>query len=77
MDTVDTRHDSQAARSSDFPGPQVFKAFFGGEPFRYPSAIEILSSHLLWAGYDSSRRLEGGGKLVTTARRSMHRRGSE
>ena len=47
MDLVDTSRNSQGARSSDLPGPEVFKASFGGGPFRYPSAIEILSSHLL------------------------------
>lgn len=77
MDAVDTSRDGQAGRSSGSPGPKVLKASIGGQPFRYPLAVEILASRLLGTGLDLSRRSAVGGKLVTTARRLMHGRGSE
>lgn len=77
MDTVDTIRDGQTGHRSDLPGPEVFKASIGGQPFRYPLAVEILASRLLPTGLDLSRRSAVGGKLVATARRLMQGRGSE
>jgi hypothetical protein len=76
VDTVDTIRDGQSGHRSDLPGPEVFKASIGGQPFRYPLAVEILASRLR-TGLDLSRRSAVGGKLAATARRLIQGRGSE
>ncbi|HKR51651.1 MAG TPA: peptidoglycan bridge formation glycyltransferase FemA/FemB family protein [Pseudonocardiaceae bacterium] len=76
VDAVDMIRDGEAGHISRLAGPEVFKASFGGEPFRYPPAVELLSSRLLRTGYDLFRRSEVGGKLVATARRLMQGRAS-
>ncbi|MGH3803557.1 MAG: lipid II:glycine glycyltransferase FemX, partial [Pseudonocardiaceae bacterium] len=74
VNAVDLIRDGEASRLT---GPEVFKASFGGQPFRYPPAVEILSSRLLRIGYDLSRRSEVGGKLVATVRRLLQGRASK
>jgi hypothetical protein len=59
------------------PGTEVFTASFGGQLFRYPRTVEILSSRLLRVSSDLSRRFEVGGTLVATARRFVQGKGSE
>jgi lipid II:glycine glycyltransferase (peptidoglycan interpeptide bridge formation enzyme) len=76
VDAVDPIRDDEAGLTSHLTGPTVFKASFGGQPFRYPPAVELLSSLLLRTCYDLSRRSEIGGRLVATTRRLMQRRGS-
>ena len=56
---------------------EVFQASFGAQPFRYPPAVEILSSRLRRGDPALSRWFEVGGTLVATARRLMQGRGSE
>jgi lipid II:glycine glycyltransferase (peptidoglycan interpeptide bridge formation enzyme) len=71
VDAVDMIRDGQADRATRLTGPEMFKASFGGQPFRYPPAVELLSSRLLRTGYDLSRRSKLGGKLVATTKRLM------
>ena len=71
VDAVDVILDGQAGRATRLTGPEMFKASFGGQPFRYPPAVELLSSRLLRTGYDLSRRSKLGGKLVATTKRLM------
>ncbi|MGH3900036.1 MAG: lipid II:glycine glycyltransferase FemX [Pseudonocardiaceae bacterium] len=74
VDAVDMIRNGESGCTSRLTGPEVFKASFGGQPFRYPAAIELLSSRLLRTGYDLSRRSEVGGKFVATARRLLQGR---
>ncbi len=76
VDAVDLIRDGEVGRTSGLTGPEVFKVSFGGQPFRYPPAVELLSSRLLRIGYDLSRRSEVGGKVVATARRLLQGRAS-
>ncbi|MGH3905663.1 MAG: lipid II:glycine glycyltransferase FemX [Pseudonocardiaceae bacterium] len=52
-------------------GPAAFKVSFGGQPFRYPAPVELISSPLVRVGYDLARRYPAGGKFVATAKRMM------
>jgi lipid II:glycine glycyltransferase (peptidoglycan interpeptide bridge formation enzyme) len=71
VNAVDMIRNGQAGHARGLTGPEMFKASFGGQPFRYPPAVELLSSLLLRTGYDLSRHSELGGKLVATAKRLM------
>ena len=71
VDAVDMILDGQAGRATRLTGPEIFKTSFGGQPFHYPPAVELLSSRLLRTGYDLSRRSKLGGRLVATAKRLM------
>lgn len=75
VNAVDMIGDGGTGRTVGLPGPEVFKVSFRGQPFRYPSALELLSSRLLRTADDLSRRTKVGGKLVATARRLMQGRG--
>ena len=77
VEAVDLIRNGEAGRTSGLTGPEMFKVSFGGQPFRYPPAVELLSSHLLRIGYDLSRRSEVGGKVVATARRFLQGRASK
>ncbi len=77
VDAVDMIRDGDGGGASGLTGPEVFKVSFGGQPFRYPPAVELLSSRVLRTGYDLSRRSEVGGKLVATARRLLQGRASK
>lgn len=74
---MDLIRDGEGARTSGLTGPEVFKASFGGQPFRYPPAVELLPSRLLRIGYDLSRRSDVGGKVVAMARRLLQGRASK
>lgn len=51
------------------PGPDRYKARFGGRLFRYPAAMELIRPAPLRLGYDLARRTAAGRGLVTHARR--------
>lgn len=68
--------DGQAGLASRLTGSEVFKASFGGQPFRHPPAVELLCSRLLRTGYDLARRPMVGGKAVATAERLTRGGGS-
>lgn len=70
-EAVDTIAVGRADLAAHLTGPDYFKASFGGQPFRYPAPVELISSPLLRIGYDLSRRSTTGGRLVTTAKRFM------
>lgn len=52
-------------------GPARFKASFGGRPYRFPQAVEMVRpAPVRWA-YDLSRRDERGRKLLRMLRRRL------
>ena len=71
VDAVDTIQNGDSSVTSQLTGPTVFKASFGGQPFRYPPAVELLSSLLLRTCYDLSRRSTIGGEAMAMAKRLM------
>ncbi|WP_037781501.1 lipid II:glycine glycyltransferase FemX [Streptomyces sp. HGB0020] len=56
-------------------GPARYKLSFGGEPFRYPQAVELISSRLLRRAYDWSRGSGPGNRLLLDAARRVMRGG--
>jgi lipid II:glycine glycyltransferase (peptidoglycan interpeptide bridge formation enzyme) len=70
-ETVDLIRDRAPGFTSRLSGSVVFKASFGGQPYRYPPAVELLSSRLLRTGYDLLRRSPIGSKAVASAARFM------
>jgi lipid II:glycine glycyltransferase (peptidoglycan interpeptide bridge formation enzyme) len=76
VEAVATIRDGDVGLSSVLKGSEVFKASFGGQPVRYPPAVELLSSPLLRTVYDLSRRSAVGGKAVAMAKRLMRGGGS-
>lgn len=48
-----------------------FKAQFGGAPFRYPPAVELISSSVVRLGYDLARRLPVGRRLTARVEQVM------
>ena len=71
VDAVDPLQNGGSSVTSQLTGPTVFKASFGGQPFRYPPAVELLSSLLLRTSYDLSRRSAIGGEAMAMAKRLM------
>lgn len=71
VETVDLIRDRAPGFTSRLSGSVVFKASFGGQPYRYPPAVELLSSRLLRTGYDALRRSHIGRKAVASATRLM------
>jgi lipid II:glycine glycyltransferase (peptidoglycan interpeptide bridge formation enzyme) len=59
--------------SAPLKGTERFKTSFGGEVFRYPEQVELLSSPTLRLAYDISRRTRAGGRLVEIAKRTLRR----
>jgi lipid II:glycine glycyltransferase (peptidoglycan interpeptide bridge formation enzyme) len=57
--------------SAPLKGTERFKTSFGGEVFRYPEQVELLSSPTLRLAYDISRRTRAGGRLVQMAKRTL------
>jgi lipid II:glycine glycyltransferase (peptidoglycan interpeptide bridge formation enzyme) len=55
----------------DLPGADKFKFGFGGTPFTYPPAVELIGSPILRGAYDLARRWHGGKRLISMARLSM------
>lgn len=62
--------DGKQARA-DLPGPTRFKASFGGEPYRFPQAVELISPAPVRIAYDLSRRNERGRALLRLVRRRL------
>jgi lipid II:glycine glycyltransferase (peptidoglycan interpeptide bridge formation enzyme) len=52
-------------------GPEVFKASFGGEVFRYPEPVESIPSPLLRFAYDIVRRTRVGSRFVGLVKRAL------
>jgi lipid II:glycine glycyltransferase (peptidoglycan interpeptide bridge formation enzyme) len=71
MDAVDTIRHGDPGFAARLAGPVAFKASFGGQPFCYPRAVELISSRLLRTGYDLSHRSAVGGYAVAAAKRLM------
>lgn len=70
-EAVDTIRAGGTDLASRLAGPDFFKASFGGQPFRYPLQVELITSPLVRIGYDLARHCPAGGKLVATVRRIM------
>lgn len=51
-----------------WPAVDQPKLTFGGTPFRYPQAVEMIASPAVRAGYDLVQRSEAGRRAVETAR---------
>jgi len=71
VDAVDVIKNGDSSLMSQLTGPTVFKASFGGQPFRYPPAVELISSALLRSCYDLSRRFRVGGEAMAMAKRLL------
>jgi lipid II:glycine glycyltransferase (peptidoglycan interpeptide bridge formation enzyme) len=71
VETVDLIRARAPGFTSQLSGSVVFKASFGGQPYRYPPAVELLSSRLLRTGYDLLRRSHIGSKAVASVARLM------
>lgn len=71
VDAVDTIRDGDSSLMPGLTGPTMFKASFGGQPFRYPPAVELISSCMLRTCYDLSRRSAIGGQAMAMAKRLM------
>jgi lipid II:glycine glycyltransferase (peptidoglycan interpeptide bridge formation enzyme) len=52
-------------------GPDRFKTRFGARLYRYPQAVELISSSLLRSTYDFSRRTAAGRRLQGLGKRLM------
>jgi lipid II:glycine glycyltransferase (peptidoglycan interpeptide bridge formation enzyme) len=61
---LDGETDSGQAASAD-----RFKISFGGAPYRYPGAVEVINSSVLRVTYDLIRRWPAGRQLVVAATR--------
>jgi lipid II:glycine glycyltransferase (peptidoglycan interpeptide bridge formation enzyme) len=57
--------------SAPLKGTERFKTSFGGEVFRYPEQVELISSAPLRLAYDVSRRTRAGGRFVEIAKRTL------
>ena len=55
------------ADMSKLTNSEVFKASFGGTPFRYPEAVEIISSPVIRGGYDLAMRWPRGRRVAYRA----------
>jgi hypothetical protein len=70
-DAVEMIKSGDSSLMSQLTGPTVFKASFGGQPYRYPHAVELISSVLLRTCYDLSRRSAVGGEAMAMAKRLL------
>ncbi len=59
----------ECRHSDSWPSSDQTKVAFGGSPFRYPSAVEMINSAPVRTAYDFSRRWAGGRRLVARATR--------
>ncbi len=57
------------AQSEEQPSVDRFKTSFGGAPYRYPVAVEMIHSKVLRITYDLTRQWPAGRQLVTQATR--------
>lgn len=59
----------QCRHSDNWPSSDQAKVAFGGSPYRYPSAVEMINPAPVRIAYDLSRRWAGGRRLVARATR--------
>ncbi len=59
--------ENQRADLSQLTNSEVFKGSFGGTPFRYPEAVEIISSPVIRVGYDLAMRWPSGRRAAKRA----------
>jgi hypothetical protein len=57
------------AGSSEQPSVDRFKTSFGGTPYRYPAAVEMIHSPVLRITYDLTRQWPAGRQLIAQATR--------
>ncbi|MGH3672956.1 MAG: GNAT family N-acetyltransferase, partial [Pseudonocardiaceae bacterium] len=57
------------ANSGEQPSVDRFKTNFGGTPYRYPVAVEVIHSPILRITYDLTRRWPAGRQLLAHATR--------
>jgi hypothetical protein len=57
------------AGSSEQPSVDRFKTSFGGTPYRYPAAVEMIHSPVLRIIYDLTRQWPAGRQLIAQATR--------
>ncbi|MGH3764307.1 MAG: lipid II:glycine glycyltransferase FemX [Pseudonocardiaceae bacterium] len=61
----------QCHHSDSWPSADQAKVAFGGGPYRYPGAVEMINSVSLRTAYDLSRRWPGGRRMVARATRRL------
>ena len=59
----------ECRQSDSWPSSDQSTVAFGGTAYRYPSAVEMISSAPVRTAYDLSRRWAGGRRLVARATR--------
>lgn len=59
----------ECRHSDSWPSSDQAKVAFGGSAYRYPSAVEMISSAPVRTAYDLSRQWAGGRRLVARATR--------
>jgi hypothetical protein len=59
----------ECRHSDSWPSSDQAKVAFGGSAYRYPNAVEMISSAPVRTAYDLSRRWAGGRRLVARATR--------
>jgi lipid II:glycine glycyltransferase (peptidoglycan interpeptide bridge formation enzyme) len=57
--------------SSPLPGDDAYKASFGGTPFRYATAVEIISSPVVRIAYDLASRWPAGRRILERTSHSL------
>ncbi len=57
--------------SDSWPSSDQAKVAFGGSPYRYPHAVEMINSAPVRTAYDLSRRWAGGRRLIARATRQF------
>jgi lipid II:glycine glycyltransferase (peptidoglycan interpeptide bridge formation enzyme) len=63
--------DDEPEPTTQLKGTEQFKASFGGEVFRYPEPVELISFPPLRLAYDFSRRTQAGRRFVEVAKRAL------
>lgn len=53
---------------TELAGPDQYKVSFGGSAYRYPPAVELISSPVLRAAYDLFRSSEAGRRVLVRVR---------
>jgi lipid II:glycine glycyltransferase (peptidoglycan interpeptide bridge formation enzyme) len=68
---ADALLDGAPEPSAHLKGTERFKTSFGGEVFRYPEQVELISSPPLRLAYDVSRRTRAGSRFVEIVKRTL------
>jgi lipid II:glycine glycyltransferase (peptidoglycan interpeptide bridge formation enzyme) len=63
--------DGEPEPATQLTGTEQFKTSFGGEVFRYPEPVELISSPPLRLAYDVSRRTRIGNRFVEIVKRTL------